>query len=359
MSETNLFKRKGVYYTRVQVDGHDQRRSLRTRSVVEARKRARKILAAVDECRLTGEARHPWKTAVVEWSAAMVGAVKPDVLKRYKISLRKARPVLDELHVDEIDTKVIAKLVKHRREQDSATNATIKRDLTAVSSVLGFCCGQGWIEANVAKSYDRSVIRERRDPVVLPQAEDIDALVAMSPLTFGLIIRTAQFTGMRQTEISTLERRQVRGKTVDLWKTKTDRPRAVPLDDRAAGALAGTVAHIKEPWVFHHDDGMPFIGVKSQFRDLMARAVKNKAVKRRFRFHDLRHWYAVDYLRGGGVIYDLQQILGHSTIKTTEQYLNYLTPEEQKLAKFGKPAHTRHSGDGSAHSSEPKKALSH
>lgn len=49
--------------------------------------------------------------------------------------------------------------------------------------------------------------------------------------------------------------------------------------------------------------------------------------------HDLGHLYAVEFLRGGGSIYDLQQILGHASIKTTKIYLDFLTPEEQRIAK--------------------------
>ena len=52
-----------------------------------------------------------------------------------------------------------------------------------------------------------------------------------------------------------------------------------------------------------------------------------------FRRHDLRHRFAVDYLRAGGSIYDLQQILGHASIRTTEDYLRFLTPDEQRTAK--------------------------
>ncbi len=51
-----------------------------------------------------------------------------------------------------------------------------------------------------------------------------------------------------------------------------------------------------------------------------------------FRFHDLRHKYAIDYLKTGGKIYTLQKLLGHASIKTTELYLTYLTPEEAKAA---------------------------
>jgi integrase/recombinase XerD len=43
----------------------------------------------------------------------------------------------------------------------------------------------------------------------------------------------------------------------------------------------------------------------------------------------------VDNPQAGGNIYDLQQILGHSSIKTTELYLAFLIPEQQRHAKYG------------------------
>jgi integrase/recombinase XerD len=52
---------------------------------------------------------------------------------------------------------------------------------------------------------------------------------------------------------------------------------------------------------------------------------------RRFTFHHLRHTHAVDWLKAGRSVYDLQKRLGHTSIKTTEIYLDYLTPEEQRV----------------------------
>ena len=43
----------------------------------------------------------------------------------------------------------------------------------------------------------------------------------------------------------------------------------------------------------------------------------------KFRCHDLRHKFAIDYLTAGGDIYELSRILGHSSVKTTEIYLAY------------------------------------
>ena len=54
-----------------------------------------------------------------------------------------------------------------------------------------------------------------------------------------------------------------------------------------------------------------------------------------FRFHDLRHKHAVDYLKEGRSIYDLQKRLGHSSIKQTEEYLQFLTGDEQRIVTHG------------------------
>ena len=54
-----------------------------------------------------------------------------------------------------------------------------------------------------------------------------------------------------------------------------------------------------------------------------------------FRFHDLRHRHAVDWLRSGRSIYDLQHRLGHSSIKVTEIYLQYLSAEEENKVRRG------------------------
>jgi integrase len=41
------------------------------------------------------------------------------------------------------------------------------------------------------------------------------------------------------------------------------------------------------------------------------------------RFHDLRHTFASNFLMAGGNLYDLQHMLGHSSVKVTEQYIHF------------------------------------
>ncbi len=51
-----------------------------------------------------------------------------------------------------------------------------------------------------------------------------------------------------------------------------------------------------------------------------------KAGLRKIRFHDLRHTFASHFMMNGGNLYDLQKLLGHSEISTTERYA-HLSPE--------------------------------
>ena len=47
---------------------------------------------------------------------------------------------------------------------------------------------------------------------------------------------------------------------------------------------------------------------------------------RKIRFHDFRHTFASHFVMKGGNLYDLQKLLGHSDISTTERYA-HLSPE--------------------------------
>jgi integrase/recombinase XerD len=77
------------------------------------------------------------------------------------------------LHLHEIDTRKLSEIVKFRRDA-GVTNATIRRDLGAISSVLGYAEAEGWREDNPALVWLRRV-RERRDPIMLPENQPTSA----------------------------------------------------------------------------------------------------------------------------------------------------------------------------------------
>jgi integrase len=81
-------------------------------------------------------------------------------------------------------------------------------------------------------------------------------------------------------------------------------------------------------------------------RRVKATGTKTEMPFRRFRFHDLRHLHSVEYLKVGGSLYDLSKRLGHTSVKTTEIYLDFLTGEEAATARAGRTSEqSQHAGN--------------
>jgi integrase/recombinase XerD len=298
-----------------------------------------------------------WEAAVVSWSNAWGRlGIKPRTGARYAQSLIVCRPWLDGKKVHEIDNALLKQIVSARAKQ-GMVNATIRRDMTAISSVLGHCCDEGWIEENPAHMMDRSRFKERKAKIILPRPDSIAQVFAEG----GRLVDMAELSkesGMRQEEIAGLEHDRLDRKrmTATLEDTKGNVVRVVPLSAHAFEIIDRQPRHIKAKWVFWRGNGERFTNVDSDFYALGHRVARKAAQDghefRRFRFHDLRHYFAVNYLkeRRGG-LYDLQQVLGHQSVKTTEGYLDHLTPDEKWAAIHGvaqNPAQSERSGGENA-----------
>ncbi len=134
----NLYKRGSTWWCRFKVNGVEYRRSLRTTSRAEALRRLAAEREQVAHVRYHGEARVTWKMAVEEWGAVASQSISSSTMKRYLVSMRAVRPILESLYLDEITQRTIAKIANRK----GVSNATLRRDLTAVSAVLRYARGQ-------------------------------------------------------------------------------------------------------------------------------------------------------------------------------------------------------------------------
>jgi site-specific recombinase XerD len=200
MPDNNLYKRGNVFWGRIKVNGKDHRRSLRTTSRTEARKRLADFKKEMEHVAYYGEAHYA--------QDLMPQAVKEGTAKRYLVSLRMVEPHLANLFIDEIGRKQIGALVRNRL-REGASNATVRRDLTAVSRVLSGAVSLGWVDTNPAKDWDRDVIPENRDPIARVTDENVDTFIAKAPDGFGRVVRFLLQTGMRQMEAVNLRHSQL------------------------------------------------------------------------------------------------------------------------------------------------------
>lgn len=340
--DKNLVCRGGNYYLRAYVKGQLIQRSLRTSDVKVARAERDKLLKEAEDWAWRGNRKVTWLDAVAEWIEHEGKDLSAETAKRYSVSLKQVEPYFAELNISSINGKIIGEYAKARRKQ-GVSGATIRRDLTAISKIMDYAISEDWREDNPTLSR-RRLIKERRDPITLPQMLEVELMIASSSKEFGDLIRAAWLTGCRQNELVTARWRDYDAERKTLRVVgKGNKQRVIslkPIQSKDAAAFFATLPRtFGGDLIFAKPNKTAFAQAASDFthirRAVGARMDREGRQFDGFRFHDLRHLFAVEALKSGMNIYDLQQHLGHSSVKVTEIYLAHLTPEEKARAKGG------------------------
>jgi integrase/recombinase XerD len=329
--------RGDTLWGRKRVKGREFRWSLHTDDPKIARQRyeagSQRALADAHH----GDGRLRLDEVVEAWAKWLTRSVSPKTKARYLCSLAQMASELEGRSLPDIDGKLVAEIIR-KRLAVGVTNSTIKRDLVALSSVINFAIDQGWAESNPVLPRMRR-LKERRDPIVLPSSDDIAFVVRHAPGMMADMIRAALATGARQDELVQARHGQLDHRRRQLTLIgKGNKQRVISLEPFGGVSLFAAFVP-RGQHLFWHGAGEPYRNFPSNFRQVVRRLVRIAERKgiafRPFRFHDLRHRHAVDWLRSGRSIYDLQMRLGHSSVQVTEIYLDFLTPEEQAEARRG------------------------
>lgn len=338
----NTFWRGGVLWGRVKVKGRDSKWSLRTSDPVIAAERVKAERKRQIAAAYYGDDRKLCEDVMLAWAEHHIAhTVSPNTAKRYAVSLGMLKPYLEGRYLDEIDKVLVTKIVDGRREAGAAT-ATIRRDLTALSSVLEYAIDQDWRGEDDNPALSRlKKLKERRDPIVLPDPDHIRFVIGRCPGRFAAMVETAWRTGCRIEELVNAHRGGLDARRQLTVRGKGNKVRVIDLDEPTYELLRALPVRLRCPFLFWHHDGKHYANASSRFAAIVKGAQKAAQREARefrpFTFHHLRHRHAVDWLKSGRSIYDLQQRLGHEHISTTEIYLKFLTPEEQRAAKFAGP----------------------
>lgn len=333
----NTYWRGSVLWCRFTVNGRPHRESLRTGDPAVAKRRLAALIEAAQGAARFGEETVTWEAAVAAWADEIAAQVSPRTSSRYATSLEQVRPAFSGKPVRAIGRTEIDHYIAARKK-GGVSIATIRRDLTAVASVLAYAEDREWREGNPAR--DRAAkLTERRDPISLPDSASVAFVLARCSPDEAAVIRAARLSGARLDELRQLNRGDFNAadRSLHIGRGKGNKRRVVALCQEAVDLFASLPASLSTKALLPVD-GRRFGDFSSTFRSKVTWAQKAAQREGRgftpFRFHDLRHLFAVESLliRKRG-LYDLQQDMGHSTIKTTELYLQFLTAGQSREAK--------------------------
>lgn len=142
----------------------------------------------------------------------------------------------------------------------------------------------------------------------------------------------AMHTGLRRGELFKLRWKDASVKRAELIvraaTSKTSKARHVPLNVAAVTVLEelDQVRHISGFVFVNPETNAPFTTIKRSWASLVKRARLSD-----FTFHDLRHDFASRLVQAGVNLYEVKDLLGHSTIKLTERYA-HLAPQQKRNA---------------------------
>lgn len=142
----------------------------------------------------------------------------------------------------------------------------------------------------------------------------------------------AMNTGMRRGELFKLRWENVSLARAELLvrasTAKTNKMRHITLNAVALAVLArmSKVKHFSGFVFVNLETGKPFTTVKKAWASLVKRAQLDD-----FTFHDLRHDFASRLVQAGVNLYEVRDLLGHSSITLTERYA-HLAPHQKRAA---------------------------
>lgn len=203
-----------------------------------------------------------------------------------------------------------AHIVRDMRGQYA--DATINRSLGALKRALRVAWERGQCAEDWSGHIKRLPEHNARD--VYLSVDQVAAIAEKASAQVRAAIWIALLTGCRRGEVLALQPAMIGSDTLTIpaGNTKTLRTRTVPI----VPAL--------RPWLTHVPLQMNFEGLKTGFR-----RAREAAGMPHVHYHDLRHSCATILLSLGTPLDVVRDILGHTTIRTTERYAHVLVHRQR------------------------------
>ncbi|MBC7329499.1 site-specific tyrosine recombinase XerD [bacterium] len=271
-----------------------------------------------------------------------------NTLYSYKNDLRQFLQYLQSREIKEIDNlneDLLLSFLSFLKEKFKPRS--VMRKVSAVKGLLKFLQREGYIEGGLYEKLETPT-PSKSLPKVL-SVEEIERLLSQPDTSnvYGLrdkaLLELLYSSGLRISEASNL-----RIDDVDLegeflrCKGKGQKERIVPLGSLAKKWLKEYISGARlalakkdTRWLFLRKGGGKLSRV-SMWK-IVKKYAKMAGIKKEISPHTLRHSFATHLLEGGADLRSIQEMLGHSSITTTEIYTHISTKHLKEVFKESHP----------------------
>ena len=231
----------------------------------------------------------------------------------------------------QVEKQTVIDYIEYLRSLDLSVNS-VARNISAVRSYHGFLYREQRTVGNPTETVEILTLH-RRLPDVLG-VEEIIRLIEAPDMSTSMGIRDramlefAYATGVRVTELVTLRLQNILFEEDIVRITgKGSKERIVPLGGTAKRTILDYMSRVRlslaekkmaKDVLFLNMRGRPL--TRMGFWKILRKYVVQAGITRHTSPHTLRHSFATHLLEGGADIRVVQELLGHSSISTTEIY---------------------------------------
>ncbi len=244
----------------------------------------------------------------------------------------------DLRHPSELTRSVLELYQRHLAhvEKEDGSPLSLQTQENYLVAVRGLC---RWLARSKLVLYDPSaeLMLPRlsdRIPRSILSSEEVERVLNTPSTSTPLGVRdramleTLYSTGMRRAELARLAigDLDVERGTALIREGKYRKDRVVPIGERALLWTARYLDEVRPEYVVPPDEGFVFLTrhgkgfVPNGVSELVTRVVKASGIGKQASAHSFRHTMATVMLEGGADIRYIQQMLGHSSLTTTEVY---------------------------------------
>lgn len=304
-------------------DGRQIRRSSETAIYEDAKAIEQKLRAESHEQRKRAGPR----ARAGNFDTVLAEYLTPRITRRTRTTARHLAATFSGQHIGQITAHSVRIYITNRKAAGAAP-ATVNKELAMLSAAINsYNYHHSTSLINPVRGLKQ---REPEGKLRWLTRDEYECLVAASSDHIRDFVRLACNTGMRRGEALGLTWDRVdfgrRLVTLEAEHTKSRKRRSVPLNTEALAALSSrAIAGTGSEYVFCGRSG-PIGDIKKGFA-----AACRRAGLRDVSPHTCRHTFASWLVTAGVSLYEVRDLLGHSTIKLTERYA-HLAPENLRTA---------------------------
>ncbi|MBI3740507.1 MAG: tyrosine recombinase [Chloroflexi bacterium] len=235
-----------------------------------------------------------------------------------------------------VDKSLLLSFILHLKEREY-TPASVSRKVAVLKSFFHFLVARGDVNADPTATLD-SPRFQKALPHVLSEIQVTQLLAApqgdaIKQLRDRAMLELLYATGLRVTELLSIDLPDVNVDTQTVHRPgRGGKRRVIPINDRANDALIAYIENARAKFKPREDEPAVFLNLKGArltrqgvwliLRDYCARA----GIEAKVTPHTLRHSFAAHAITRGEGLENIQRVMGHSSIATTQIYTR-LAPE--------------------------------